>query len=748
MSRLTTAFVFLVALAAVPPAAFGDGFFRLPIGAGGFATGFTVAGDGTKLVRTDTYGAYLYSVEAANPGNAGGTGGWQQLVTTFSMPPVDAHFGLQNGVWEIAVAPSNTNHFYMVFNGYVYSSTNKGTSWNRTMFTRDTSADTSGNNPFRFFGRFMAVDPVNDDVVYVGTEQNLRVTMDGGANWITISSGTISAPIPSYNPGSGTYNGAYAIAFDRSSRVSGGKTQGIYISSYGNGVYHSTDGGAHWTLTSNGPTTPQHMICNVDGTLWLTNYGSSIANAWTYRGGSWTNLSVSSRDRWASVAVDPANPGHVYLIDSGGGLAFSPNNGISFTPNFRYTSQIATDIPWLANSPSNNNAFMDVGDAAFDPSVSNMLWMSSGEAVWTTEPPTSATSFTWASHSTAMEQLVANWILSPPGGTPIGLVSDKVAFLLDNDSAYPSVHGVTNAGVHQIVHSRAGDWASSSPSSITALAQVEDFNGDESAVSSDSGLTWTKWPSSPPGVPGTYPGGGLAASTPTNWVLIPSNNTAHVWYTKDEARSWYPAAIAGVPTAGETGWGFAYFLFRHIVCADRVVGDTFYAYNNGAAGDQSFAGIYWSDDSGEHWTKVHTGPMTNYANGNFNATLKCVLGQAGNLFYTDGPLGSPIFNTAGPLMYSINGGKSWTRVPNMLAVTFGFGVAAPGHGYPAIYVVGFYKGVYGIYRSIDQASTWTKLGDYPLGSFDLPQTIEGDAKTYGRVYMGFAGSGFIYGQFN
>src|SRR5258708_16327134 len=114
--------------------------------------------------------------------------------------------------------------------------------------------------------------------------------------------------------------------------------------------------------------------------------------------------------------------------------------------------------------------------------------------------------------------------------------------------------------------------------------------------------------------------------------------------------------------------------------------------------------------------------MTSYVNGNFNATLKCVPGQAGTLFYTDGPLGSPL-NTAGQLMYSTNGGTSWTHVRNMLAVTFGFGATAPGQSYPAIYVVGFYRGVYGIYRSIDGASTWTKIGNYPLASFDLPQTI-------------------------
>ena len=225
-----------------------------------------------------------------------------------------------------------------------------------------------------------------------------------------------------------------------------------------------------------------------------------------------------------------------------------------------YTSQVATDIPWLINSRTNNNAFMDVADAAFDPSVANTLWISTGEAAWKTNPPTSATSFNWTSQSAGIEQLVANWILSPPNGTPIGLVSDKVGFQFNNLSAFPSAHIGASPAANPIVHSRGGDWASSTPSTIVILADILDFAGSESAVSSDGGSTWTKWTTTPAGVPTTYPGGSLAASTATNWVLVPSNHTPHVWYTTDGAANWNQATISGVPTSGETGWGFAYYL--------------------------------------------------------------------------------------------------------------------------------------------------------------------------------------------
>ena len=50
------------------------------------------------------------------------------------------------------------------------------------------------------------------------------------------------------------------------------------------------------------------------------------------------------------------------------------------------------------------------------------------------------------------------------------------------------------------------------------------------------------------------------------------------------------------------------------------------------------------------------------------------------------------------------------------------------------------------WRSIDNASSWTKLIDYPDNNFDVVKCIEGDANTYGTVYIGFRGSGFAYGK--
>ena len=120
-----------------------------------------------------------------------------------------------------------------------------------------------------------------------------------------------------------------------------------------------------------------------------------------------------------------------------------------------------------------------------------------------------------------------------------------------------------------------------------------------------------------------------------------------------------------------------------------------------------------------------------------------VPGEAGNLFFTGGRQGTAQPDTQEPFMRSTNGGATWTAVPNVLEVTcFGFGAAAPGQSYPAIYIVGWVNNVYGIWQSINNAQSWTQIGTYPNNSLDTIKTISGDPNIYGQVYVGFEGSGY------
>jgi hypothetical protein len=178
-------------------------------------------------------------------------------------------------------------------------------------------------------------------------------------------------------------------------------------------------------------------------------------------------------------------------------------------------------------------------------------------------------------------------------------------------------------------------------------------------------------------------------------------------------------------------------LKRHIVAADRVTAETFYIYND-------LKGLYRSIDGGASWTLVHSGEIAPFSG--FNAQLRSVPGQAGHLFFTSGPQGNPENRhpAASRLMRSTNGGATWTAVPNVLEVrAIGFGAALT--NYPSIFIAGWVKGIYGIWRSDDNARSWIQIGNFPLGSLDNVTAIDGDKNIFGTAYVGFSGSGYAYG---
>ena len=84
-------------------------------------------------------------------------------------------------------------------------------------------------------------------------------------------------------------------------------------------------------------------------------------------------------------------------------------------------------------------------------------------------------------------------------------------------------------------------------------------------------------------------------------------------------------------------------------------------------------------------------------------------------------------------------------MPNVLDVfAFGFGAAAPGQSYPAIYIAGYVNNVYGIWQSTNNAQSWTNIGTFPLGETNPITTISGNPNHFGEVYIGFHGGGYAY----
>jgi hypothetical protein len=378
---------------------------------------------------------------------------------------------------------------------------------------------------------------------------------------------------------------------------------------------------------------------------------------------------------------------------------------------------------------------MSVGGTVFDPLVPNELWVSAGVGVWKTNLPAVnprynywAAPVVWNDQSIGIEQLVVNQVIAPPGGKPVLASWDRPFFYVDDPTVFPSTYGPVNGSFSM---GWSLDYASSEPSFLVGIA---DWWGTEtSGYSKDGGRTWAPF-ASYPSMNGKI-GGSIAASTPTNFVWSPSNNSPP-YYTIDGGVTWTHILIDDVPTAGEAGWGWAYYTNRHIVAADRAVAGTFYLYNY-------LKGLYRSTDGGAKWVLLHSGEIAPWAD--VSARLQSVPGHAGHLFFTSGLQGGDRHPAEIHLMRSIDGGVTWLTFTNVLEVrAFGFGRAL--NNYPTIFVVGWVNRIYGIWRSDDNAQSWVQIGDFPLGSLDSVTTIDGDKNVYGTVYLGFRGSGYAYGS--
>ncbi len=187
------------------------------------------------------------------------------------------------------------------------------------------------------------------------------------------------------------------------------------------------------------------------------------------------------------------------------------------------------------------------------------------------------------------------------------------------------------------------------------------------------------------------------------------------------------------------GWGFQYYNRSHVCASDRVTANTFYMYNwNIGTGDDT---LYKCSSGGAVCTPQSV--LTLGTDRSFNGLIKTVPDNAGHIFASNAT--TPFEGTGGMVKYSTDEGVNWNTVTGFTDVlSLGFGKAFAGHTYPAIVIVGFYNGVYGIWRSIDWdgAKTWEQIGPYPKNLAVSILDVDGD-KVIPNVFYYTTNSGLF-----
>jgi photosystem II stability/assembly factor-like uncharacterized protein len=183
------------------------------------------------------------------------------------------------------------------------------------------------------------------------------------------------------------------------------------------------------------------------------------------------------------------------------------------------------------------------------------------------------------------------------------------------------------------------------------------------------------------------------------------------------------------------------WLPRKTLVADPVRPGTFYWARGKTDTNAELAGLWATTDGGAHWQRRSTGEIAPGSGG--PARLRAMPGRAGDLFFT--AAGGGYGDTR--LRRSRDGGATWTTIDAVeLVDDVAFGKAAKGRSVPTIFVSGTVTGRYGLWRSTDDGRTWRRIADLPLGRLDQPSVLGADPNVFGRVYIGYQGSGFVYGE--
>jgi hypothetical protein len=233
-------------------------------------------------------------------------------------------------------------------------------------------------------------------------------------------------------------------------------------------------------------------------------------------------------------------------------------------------------------------------------------------------------------------------------------------------------------------------------------------------------------------------------------AIIAVVGTQYAYRSTDLGNTWTALSLPGDSGGNSTNLHCGYNCNKHILAVDGANPSTVYLYFYGH-------GVYASANAGSTWTLVAPDSTFSSAGGNlyWQTKLRSVPGQAGHLFLTAGQAGgNGNQNPQGgcSLYRSTNGGTTWTTVPGMMEVyDVAAGAPASGHTYPAVYAVGWYNNVYGIWRSVDfdvnpTNPTWINVGPFPYGSVDEITALAASQDVFGDIYAAFSGSGWAYGS--
>lgn len=706
---------------------------------GGFVSGIIMSPvlAGLAFARTDVGGAYR-----SDPTNKR----WMPITDWIGRE--DSNL---TGIESIAADPVDPRRVYLAAgtyltagNGWILSSTDMGVTWTKNAI----AAPMGGNADGRSMGERLAIDPNLPSTLYFGSRTTgLWKSTDSARTWALVS----NFPTTGSNNGGGMGFGLTFVVFDRSSASPGSATGTIYVGvgvTTESALYRSVDAGATWEPVSGQPTgmMPHHAVPDGCGNLYLAYNGGPAPRfgagpndimtgaIWRHRMNSaeWQDVSPSPEGApmtrlpggFGGISVDPSRPGTLLVSTmdfwSPGEIFRSTDSGKTWAQLVKRAQWDVAGATWLWWHTNRLPAMGWMGDIEIDPFNPSRALFITGQGLWSTNDLTASDMgkpTNWAFDNDGLEETVALDLVSPPAGAPLlSAVGDIAGFRHDDLDVSPP-NGMFSNPIFGNTSSL--DFAEAAPEIVARVGTLSSVTGPRAggAYSMDGGTTWRPFAATPP-VPMATGGVGMSAAVASSGsIAVSADGVTSVWapqssrtvavmpaYSRDKGATW--TACAGLPAGSR-------------VASDRVNPSKFYA----SGGNR----LYVSTDGGATFVAV-TAPSA--------GRPRPVFGVEGHVWATT--------NTG--LIRSQDSGASWSVIPKVTGATaVGFGMAAPGKTYPAVYLAGAMEEVWGVYRSDDAGTTWQRVDD-PQHRFGSINCLSGDPRVYGRVYLGTGGRGIIYGD--
>jgi photosystem II stability/assembly factor-like uncharacterized protein len=708
------------------------------MGGGGFVDGlvFHPTAPDVFYARTDVGGAYRWDAPAHQ---------WVPLTDWLS--PAQNNY---TGIESIALDPSDPNRLYLAAGTYhrsdaaILSSEDRGKTFKVTVVP----FKMGGNEDGRSNGERLAVDPNSGAILYFGSRSaGLWRSNDRGVTWNVVASFTNTgvappAVAPPSRPGSRRRGwrapdyGIVFVVFDPASGKAGSPTPVIYaaVATSGTNLYRSSDAGVTWQPLPGQPLDlrPSHLVISADGLVYLS-YGSQpgpnrLTNGaiWKFnpRDSSWTNISPekpadAAPPGWGygAVCVDAKNPCTIMVttIDR-----WKPKDEVFRSTNGGTTWKGILQGGTMDYSPAPYTKRMTphwTGSLAVNPNNPDQVWFGTGYGVWccTNAAQTdSGVRAGWTFADQGLEETVPLALLSPPVGAHLlSGVGDIDGFRHDDVNVSPSEGTFAGPGFN---HTRQLAYAGLKPQIIVRLG-----NGGHSdvyaAISDDGGTTWQPLDDNPPGSTGGE--GERIALAADGRVIVWTPRDEPPYFTSDRGSNW--TQCQGLEAAAA-------------VVADPVNPLRFYALapDTGA--------IYTSTNAAATFAPTGaTVPAMERFGGRGGGVFAATTDREGDLWAGSGDFG---------LFHSSDGGISFKKLDSVArADALGFGMAAPGKTFPALFLQGDVGQLHARFRSDDAGQTWVRIDDdqHQYGIADIPLII-GDPRIYGRVYFTTGGRGVIYGD--